>query len=226
MVESYLKKLSNAALVTVVDDLVREKRGGSSGRAMYNSYKEKLQSLSVMGVQISRGALYQRVARKYKAEQSNNDPADNPADEASGDPACDSSNNLAGESVVDDPAAAPVRDVTTNHEGEVSRLSSPSTSLDVVPVTPKPKAGRPKGTTDEKKREDKKNHQACIDSIAYDFSTEQTAKKAVNKRCERGFLEALIETKKAEFGVTAKISVDTIQSRVKRGNLDPAHPGT
>ena len=58
MVEGYLKKLSNAALVTVVDDLVREKRGGSCGRAMYKSYNEKLESLSVMGVQISRNALY------------------------------------------------------------------------------------------------------------------------------------------------------------------------
>ena len=86
------------------------------------------------------------------------------------------------------------------------------------------KAGRPKGTTMAKAKEDAKNYDDYINAITYDYSTELT-KKTSNQRCARGFLEDLIEEKRKEFRVTADIPGKTIQSRARRGNLAPKNRG-
>ena len=40
------------------------------------------------------------------------------------------------------------------------------------------------------------------------------------------FLSNMVEEKKEEFAITTNISVETVRTRMKRGKLDPKHPGT
>ena len=42
----------------------------------------------------------------------------------------------------------------------------------------------------------------------------------------KGHLEAIIEQKKEEFGVSDDILASTIRTRIRRGSLAPTHPGT
>ena len=109
---------------------------------------------------------------------------------------------------------------------EVSSLTSispndnPRTDQhEIVPDALVPKAGRPVGTTNEKKREDTEKHERCVISIAYAYSTKVTVSKASKTRCPKGFLVDLIQKKKHEFGVQSEISESTIHTRVKRGTL-------
>ena len=115
---------------------------------------------------------------------------------------------------------------------EVSSLTSispndnpPTDQHEIVPDALVPKAGRPVGTTNEKKREDAEKHKRCVTSIAYAYSTKVTVSKASKTRCPNGFLVDLIQKKKCEFGVQSEIYQSTIRTRVKRGNLAPAHTG-
>ena len=54
------------------------------------------------------------------------------------------------------------------------------------------KAGRPKGSTDDKKRQDVKTLSDCIGSIAYNYSTEKQIISGQGKIVKRGFLTKLI----------------------------------
>ena len=54
------------------------------------------------------------------------------------------------------------------------------------------KAGRPKGSTTQKKREDMKNYKECLNSITDSYHNELTLHKNQNKRLVKGFLEQLI----------------------------------
>ena len=65
-----------------------------------------------------------------------------------------------------------------------------------------------------------------MSSIAFDYATELTARKADKKRVAKGFLADLIKKKQVQFSVVSVISIQTIRSRVKRNNLNPNHPGT
>ena len=88
---------------------------------------------------------------------------------------------IEAESVEDNSAGAPVPAVTTNGDScDMSGLSSPTTSADVTltPVAPQPKSCRPKGSTAEKKKEEKQNRQACIDAIAYAYFNEKAKRKS------------------------------------------------
>ena len=78
---------------------------------------------------------------------------------------------------------------------EVSSLPSispndnpPTDQHEIVPDALVPKAGRPVGTTNEKKREDAEKHKRCVNSIAYAYSTQVTVSKASKTRCPKGFL--------------------------------------
>ena len=119
----------------------------------------------------------------------------------------------------------------TQQPDDASSLSSPSSISDsstLSSLTDPTFAviGRPKGTTSVKKREDKDILKQCLNAIAYDYATKLTSCKAEKKRCKKGFLDELIEAKKAEFQVVGKISASTIRNRVRSGNLKPDHSGT
>ena len=101
----------------------------------------------------------------------------------------------------------------------VTGLSSDSSSLDA-------KTGRPKGSTDTKKREETKRLHDCINSIAHDYSIKRERLKTEHKHITRGYLAKLIATKQEEFCDVSPIAEETICSRMKQGNLNPSHPGT
>ena len=64
----YLKKLHGVALQGVVNDLVQEKEEGWKGRTSRDSYTTKLQCLELMGITITKDALYKRVKRQSKKQ--------------------------------------------------------------------------------------------------------------------------------------------------------------
>ena len=66
-----------------------------------------------------------------------------------------------------------------------------------------PKAGRPKGSTDQRKREDIQNLNKCMHDITDSYETELTLCKGQNKRVKKGYMEQLSREKKEEFGVAA-----------------------
>ena len=86
--------------------------------------------------------------------------------------------------------------------------------------------GRPKGSTDEKKRDDKNKRLECINAISKIYSTETTKRLAGKSKAPRGFLENLIKSKSEEYGISEFISKSTIRSRHRRGVLCASHRGT
>ena len=119
----------------------------------------------------------------------------------------------------------------------MSSLSSPSTGSNTIEsisgcndlseaMVTLPEAGRPKGSTDQRKREDIQNLNKCMHDITDSYETELTLRKGQNKRVKKGYMEQLILEKKGEFGVSNNISVETVRSRIKRGSLGPTHRGT
>ena len=97
-----------------------------------------------------------------------------------------------------------------------SSLSLPTTAE--LSNAPTPKAGRPPGSKDEKRRNDILNYNACVDAIASSYYAERLLQKSLNKRCKSGFLLNLTEEKKATFKVTVDISKASIRRRVQRGS--------
>ena len=62
----YVKKWHQSALQDVVHDLVKEKEEGWKSRTARDSYTTKLKSLELIGISITRDALYKRVERESK----------------------------------------------------------------------------------------------------------------------------------------------------------------
>jgi hypothetical protein len=102
-------------------------------------------------------------------------------------------------------------------------MSSPSTGSDTNSLST---AGQPKGSTNQKKREDIKNYKECINAVSQAYHSELTHCKDQKKKVMGGFLAQVIEKKKAEFGVSCNIPAETIRSRIKQKSLVPTHPGT
>ena len=126
----YLKKLHEAALQPAVNDLVHEKEEGWKSRTARDTYTAKLQCLELMGIKITRAALYKRVERQSKRQQ-NGTPE--PIQEA-----------------------APIEEVATYfNDPDVSSISSPSNKSDInessnETMVSSSKAGRPEGSTHQK----------------------------------------------------------------------------
>ena len=136
----YLKKLHEVALQGVVNDLVQEKEEGWKGRTSRDSYTTKLQCLELMGITITKDALYKRVERQSKKQPN--------------------------------ARTRPIKELTTNpNDPEVSSMSSPSTGSDTNSLST---AGRPKGSTNEKKREEIKNYKECINAVSQAYHSELT----------------------------------------------------
>ena len=62
----YLKKMHEAALQGVVNNLVKEKEEGRKSRTSQDSYTLKIQCLELMGITITRDALFKRAERQFK----------------------------------------------------------------------------------------------------------------------------------------------------------------
>ena len=88
------------------------------------------------------------------------------------------------------------------------------------------KAGRPKGSTHQKKREDIKNYNKCMNAITEAYNNEFTHCRDQRKSVMRGFLKEVIEQKKVEFSISCNISEETVRSRIKQQSLTPTHRGT
>jgi hypothetical protein len=181
----YLKKLHESTLQDVIDDLVKEKEEGWKNRTSRDSYTTKLKCLELMGISITRDALYKRVERQSKKQP--NSPT------------------------------RPVEELATNQNDiDVSSISSPSTEShrthsttgiqDLSDTTVSlSKAGRPKGSTIQKKREDISSYRECVSAITEAYCNELTRHKEQNKRLMKGYLEEVIAQKQEEFGVSNKI---------------------
>ncbi len=105
-------------------------------------------------------------------------------------------------------------------------LPSPPPEEEVYDSDDPPKkndAGRPKGTTQAKKRSEADSIRSCMDAITSVMVNETAGKKAKGMRVEKGFLDRLIKEKKKEFGVVSDISKKTIQNRVSRGIVFAHH---
>ena len=70
--------------------------------------------------------------------------------------------------------------------------------------------GRPKGSTDDKKREDEKKRVECINAICDSYSNETIKRSTVKSRVPAGFLAGLIMSKQEEYGILEYISKETI----------------
>ena len=181
----YLKKIQGKAVQAVVDDLVDEKQGGWKSRTAWDSYTAKLHCLELMGIKITRDALYKRVDRQSKRKQNG---LPKPIQEV-----------------------APIEEVATySKEHDISSISSPSTESHIThsmagiqdlsdTTVSSSKAGRPKGSTHQKKREDMKNYQDCMNAITMAYSNELTQCRAQSKTVMQGFLKEVIEQKKVEI---------------------------
>jgi hypothetical protein len=174
----YVKKWHQSALQDIVDDLVKEKEEGWKNRTSRDSYTTKIKCLELIGISITCDALYKRVER-----QSKNKPTEPPS---------------------------PVEEVVVNQNSEVSSVSSPSMgsnttdneSQDLLTATnSSSKAGRPKGSTMQKKKEDVNNYKECVNAITKEYYNKLTFHKENRQRLMKGLLEAIIEQKKEEFGV-------------------------
>ena len=199
----YVKKWHKAALQDVVQDLVKEKEEGWKNRTARDSYTTKLKSLELIGISITRDALYKRVERESKKKP--NEPT------------------------------SPFDEVIANDTSELSSISSTSMGTNITDCESQvlqtstissSKAGRPKGSTMQKKREDISNYKQCVNAITEDDHKELTSHKEIQWRLMKGRLEAVIKQKKEEFGVSDDIPAATIRTRIKRGSLAPTHPGT
>ena len=199
----YIKKWHQSALQDIVDDLVKEKEEGWKRRTSRDSYTTKLKCLELIGISITRDALYKRVKRQSKKKPTE--------------------------------PTSPVEELIFYQNSEVSSVSSPSTgsnttdskSQDLLIATiSSSKAGRPKGSTMQKKREDINNYKECVNAITEEYHNKLTFHKENRRRLMKGHLEAIIEQKKEEFGVSDDILASTIRTRIRRGSLAPTHPGT
>ena len=92
-----------------------------------------------------------------------------------------------------------------------------------------PRAGRPKGTTNDEKTERKRKYHECVERITFDYATTLTEARLSEDgatKLDSGYLANLIEVRKAEYEVEDSIPKSTIRTRFKRGNHNPKHRGT
>ena len=187
----YLKKMHEATLQGVVNDLVKEKDDGWKSRTSRDSYTTKLECLEIMGISITRDALYKRVERQSQKQA--NTPT-RPVEELS------LNQNDTEVSSLSSPSTGSAT-IEITGDNDVSESTS--------------KVGRPKGSTMQKKQEDIINYKECVNAIAEAYDNELTAYRSQNKRLVKGYLGQLILQKKEEFGVSCNISVQTVRSRIK-----------
>ena len=163
----HLKKLHEAALQGIVDDLVKEKEDGWKSRTVRDSYTTKLNCLELMGISMTRDALYKRVACQIKKRTG-------------------ATSELVVELTAD------------QNNSEVSTLTSPSTggSSDLLDdedtdehevMDCSARGGRPKGSTNQKKRDDVKKYKECVNAIAHAYNDELTKQRGLQQKLVKCF---------------------------------------
>ena len=193
-------------LKSVVNDLIEGEK--VNGKLASDTYGKVLLSLKEIELDLTKSALLRKVQRGSKNSHPVHEVDHNYVD--SDISHLEVSNNIVFKN-----------SNPTSEDGICSPSGSDNDEAGVLLS----KAGRPKGTTMAKAREDAKKYDYCVNAITYDYSTELTKKEASKQRYVRGFLEDLIEEKRKEFRVTADIPGKTIQSRTRRGNLAPKNRG-
>jgi hypothetical protein len=155
----YVKKWHQSALQDVVKDLVREKEEGWKNRTARDSYTTKIKSLELIGISITPNALYKRVERESKKKP--NEPT------------------------------STIEEVVLNDPSEVSSISCPSTLTNITDsetqdlqtsTISSSKAGRPKGSTMQKKREDISKYKQCLNAITEEYHKELISHKETRRR--------------------------------------------
>ena len=171
--DDLLLKIKEAALTAVVQILVLKKQSSTNDRLPRGALEKAVESLATSGIVISNDALGKRGNRSLVPNP--NEPTQ----------------------------AHPINEIVITHgDSQVSILASPTqcnpnngddaggddTVDDVIP-----KAGRPKGTTNARKRENTERYRQCAASITHDYSTTLTSNKLANKRTVKGYLNNLIQ---------------------------------
>ena len=176
----YLKKIQELAVQAVVNDLVDKKEEGCKSRTAQDSYTVKLHCLELMGITIKRDGLCKWVEWQSKKRK-----------QASAEPIQE---------------AAPIEEVATyKNDHDVSSVSCPSYKSDTNEIANEimdsSKAGRPKGSMHQKKREDIKNYNECVNAITKAYNNELTQCRDRSKTVLLGFLKEVIEQTKVEFSI-------------------------
>ena len=203
----YAKKVLDAARASatdmVVNDLVVKKRS-SSGYIDRKTMDKAWSGLQSVGITISKNSLSQKVARKLRED--NNAPPTKKKKTVEPSPEEDEEEELATP-IPPDPSeslAARVFVVAGEEATAISTIGSGSP----VEEMQRPKGGRPKGTTNESKRQAEFSYKHCLDAIELEYSTEFAAARSKKKRMPKGWLDNLIEEKRKEYGVKNSISKD------------------
>ena len=188
-----------------VQILASNRDAAENGRVQRKDVLEALQNLRKMGSVITRAAFYKRVQRQTQRQKDNDKSTPPPVEEV----AIREGDDSAGPSAL-------TGDDQDDSDG------------DILPEPSQKKAGRPKGTTNDKKLEDLRNLEACINEVVRKFKAALDELKAdpSRKQLKKGVLSNLIEETKVEYGVESDIKEPTIRKRVFRQSLYPRHCGS
>jgi hypothetical protein len=199
----YNKKISHAAHLAAihkaVSELVTVRRGlrGCDKRIGKNSHLDyAMDSLRNCGVEITKNALKKRVTRALQSQSPQ-------------------------ETIIN---VCHVSLPTSDMSSLSSPLNDDEETLENS-QSPPSAAGRPKGSTREKKRLHSMAFRACMNAIVEVYAKEVSCKKKEGKRVQKGYLDRLINEKKHEFSVEDQISKKTIHNRIKNGIISTSHPG-
>ena len=107
---------------------------------------------------------------------------------------------------------------------ELKKSSQPSIT---TTSDPQSKGGRPLGTTDAVKFNQKHITMSCLDAIAHEFHEQKNVAKREGRNEKKGYIERIIEAKRKEFNLPDDVKLDkeAIRARHYRGNLSVASMG-
>ena len=146
----YMKKIRDCAMKQVIDDLVKERLAGLQGPRLKDSYKEKHEFLEEMGISITRNALKLRVRRGLRKRHPKPTEEAAPGSEMCSPPSPPDDSQRQQEENDDDTELPSLgdRDLCSDDDDE----DAPEDELipDLLPLQ-RGKAGRPTGTTEERK---------------------------------------------------------------------------
>lgn len=180
-----------------VQTLAEDRDAAVNGRVRREDVLEAFESLQKMGSTITLQAFYKRVQRWRKRGTGEETPP-------------------------------PLNEVSIqeedHHSAEVSALTEENQDQD---DGSQKKAGRPKGTTNEKKLEELNKYKACINEVVrkYKAALDELKSDPSRKQLRKGVLSNLIQETKVKHGVEKDINPKTIRQRVLRRNLYPTHSG-
>jgi hypothetical protein len=209
--EEYSKKIrqtvNNVAINVAIADLVAAQKARHSDGSKWlskssQSYQHTIALLQPVGVKITYNALMKRVSRALLGDRAMAEIT---------------LTNSPEQSVVSSPLPHKRADDSLND-------SLTSESEDTDEIKHKSLAGgRPKGSTNTKKKQNLSDASKCTDAIIFEYSRKYNASKSVGGKVKYGYLKRLIDEKKKEFGVNCSIPISTIKNCVYAGALTTHH---